>query len=46
MGLFDSLKRDRKTAETVTNQTEEPSTIEDSSYEDSIVIEDVEVIES
>ena len=44
MGLFDSLKRDRKAAETV-KSNEEPIIIENTTYEDDIVIEDIEVVE-
>ena len=44
MGLFDSLKRDRKAAETV-KSNEEPIVIENTTYEDDIVIEDIEVVE-
>ena len=44
VGLFDSLKRDRKAAETV-KSNEEPIVIENTTYEDDIVIEDIEVVE-
>ena len=44
VGLFDSLKRDRKAAETV-KSNEEPIIIENTTYEDDIVIEDIEVVE-
>ena len=45
MGLFDSLKRDRKAAETVKSNKKEPIVIENTTYEDDIVIEDIEVVE-
>ena len=44
VGLFDSLKRDTKAAETV-KSNEEPIVIENTTYEDDIVIEDIEVVE-
>ncbi len=44
MGLFDSLKRDRKAAETV-KSNEEPIVIENTTYGDDIIIEDIEVVE-
>ena len=44
VGLFDSLKRDRKAAETV-KSNEEPIIIENTTYEDDVVIEDIEVVE-
>ena len=44
VGLFDSLKRDRKAAETV-KSNEEPIVIENTTYEDDILIEDIEVVE-
>lgn len=44
VGLFGSLKRDRKAAETV-KSNEEPIVIENTTYEDDIVIEDIEVVE-
>ncbi len=45
MGFFDSLKREKKAAETVKAVDEEPIDNDESSFEDGIDIQDVEVVE-